>query len=87
MESTVSVGCIVHYVLPAGPSKGSHRPAVVVHLWPSGEYTGTVQLQVFTDSDEHGNYNDRLPQVMWATSVKHDENGEPGTWHWQERDE
>lgn len=90
-----SVGRIVHYVLPlGGRSGGAHRPAMVVRVWGEDEVKagtldpsalGTVQLQVFTDNGPEGEYNDDLPQVMWRTSVPHDESGRPGSWHWPER--
>lgn len=41
-----------------------------------------VQLQVFTDGG-----NDGAPYtsgLYWATSVKHSEDKEPGTWHYIE---
>ena len=28
-----SVGKIVHFVLDSGPSKGQHRPAMIVRVW------------------------------------------------------
>lgn len=85
-----TVGRIVHYVLPGGSrNEGQHRPGIVVHIWSDRmEYGGLVQLQVFTDSDKDGRYNDQLPPVYWATSVKQDEEAKaPGTWHWPEWDE
>jgi hypothetical protein len=76
-------GRIVHYVLNEGPSAGTHRPAIVVHVW--GE-SGTCNLQVFTDSDEGAKYNDELLPVLWATSVAFDDGEKPGhTWHWIEQ--
>lgn len=75
-----SIGRIVHYVLPAG----QHRPAIIVHVWSPGHFMGTSQLQVFCDGDG-GAYNDGLPNVVWRTSVVHDEETKaPGTWHWPE---
>jgi hypothetical protein len=87
-------GRIVHYVLNEGRDKGEHRPAIVVRVWrvfeadmitKSAPENGCCQLQVFTDSDEHGKYNDELSPVMWKTSVIYDESGKPGTWHWIEK--
>ena len=83
----VSVGRIVHYVLKEGPSKGEHRPAIVVRVWDVE--AGICQLQVFTDSDAGANYNDCLPPMMWETSVAHSEPDDLGatpedTWHWPE---
>ena len=82
-------GRIVHYVIESGSGQVHHRPAIVVHVWrePDGKApsNGCCQLQVFTDSDENGKYNDALPPVMWKTSVLFDESGAPGTWHWIEK--
>lgn len=87
-------GRIVHYVLNEGADKGQHRPAIVVRVWrveevndeaPRPPKNGCSNLQVFTDSDEDGKYNDELPPVMWKTSVLYDEAGTPGTWHWIEK--
>lgn len=77
-------GRIVHYVLPDGRHAGEHRPAIVVKVWPGA---GSIQLQVFTDGgDTPPLSNDGLPQVMWKTSVVHNEaEKRPGTWHWPER--
>jgi hypothetical protein len=91
---TPTVGRIVHYVLDSGRSAGDHRPAIIVRVWGEDQVAagtlpesalGTVQLQVFTDSSEDGKFNDELPQVMWKTSVMHDESGQRGSWHWPER--
>jgi len=75
-------GRIVHYVLGEGPMEGEHRPAIVVKVWYPE--TGTCNLQVFCDSDASGSANDKLPPVMWATSVSYDANHAPYTWHWPE---
>jgi len=76
-----TIGRIVHYVLNEGPHKGEHRPAVVV--LPFSETT--LNLQVFTDSNPEGKYNDELPPIMWATSILHDEDTKaPHSWHWPE---
>lgn len=77
-----SVGRIVHYVLKTHRDELVHRPAVIVHVWPDN---GLLQLQVFTDSDHTGTDNDHVANPHWATSVKHDEDGAAGTWHWPER--
>ena len=86
-------GRIVHYVLDEGPSKGEHRPAVVVKVCrdeagaPPGN--GCCNLQVLTDGDGT-NGNDMLPRLLWQTSVLYDapstsSGGAPGTWHWIEK--
>lgn len=87
-------GNVVHFVLSDGPSAGEHRPAIIVRVWrlknEAGEVispsNGLCQLQVFTDSDPGGNFNDRLHPVEWKTSIVYDESGKPGTWHWIERE-
>lgn len=75
----------MHYVLPDGPSQGQHRPAIVVRVW-RGEFPhadGVVQLQVFADGSNDG--PDYASGLYWATSVRYDPSGSPGTWHWPER--
>ncbi len=75
-------GRIVHYVF----QNGDHRPAIVVRVWRNLDGTppddGSVNMQVFTDSDAEAKYNDCLPPVTWKTSVHYDAEGAPGTWHW-----
>jgi hypothetical protein len=83
-------GRMVHYVLaehdesPVRPARnvGEHRPAIIVKVWGP---TGTCNLQVITDSDEHRYSNDQRPPLMWKTSISYDESGKPGTWHWIEK--
>lgn len=86
-------GRMVHYVLPHHPecrSVGQHRPALVVKVWGEGSgyppEEGVINIGVFTDYandyySDHEGYNGHF----WATSVKYDENKEPGTWHWIEQ--
>jgi hypothetical protein len=82
-------GRIVHYVLDDGPCKGQHRPAVVVRVWrvknedgsESPSSNGVCQLQVFTDED-----NDGLPAMVWITSCEYNEDAQPRSWHWIERE-
>lgn len=69
----------MHYVLPDGPGKGQHRPAIVVRNWNASD-AGCVQLQVFTDS-----HNDNLDNVVWVSSALYNREAIPGTWHWPER--
>lgn len=82
-----SVGRIVHFVTDKNHNfrdEGVHRPAIIVHVWAPGHFMGSVQLQVFTDGNGQG-HNDGTPNVIWATSVTHDEDEKkPGTWHWPE---
>ena len=82
-------GRIVHFVLADGRSPGEHRPAIVVKVWRNTDNTppanGCSNLQVFTDSNPEGKYNDELPPIMWATSILHDEDTKaPHSWHWPE---
>lgn len=73
----VQIGDLVLFVL----GNGDVRPAIVVNKW-SAE---TVNLQVLTDSDSEGKYNDKLPPVMWATSVLYNaDKVSPYSWHWKE---
>lgn len=71
-------GRIVHFVAP----NGKHRPAIVVHVW-SVDKPGYVQLQVFTDGSNDGEWG--KPGVVWETSVDYSEEPKPRTWHWIER--
>jgi hypothetical protein len=76
-------GRIVHFVL----DETEHRPAVIVKVW--SPFTGTVNLQVFTDGPNDKSHATHLPEgfesgIAWKTSVLYSENKEPGTWHWIE---
>ena len=81
-------GRIVHVVLDQGHSLGAHRPGIVVNVFRDAEGkpegNGICNIQVFTDSDKDGRFNDALPPVLWMTSVLYSEKKEPGTWHWIE---
>lgn len=87
----LTVGRMVHYVLPSGPSQGEHRPAVIVHVFD--HVNGMVNLQVFIDGlndDPYGTATDPVSGgpaggVVWKTSVGFSEKKELGTWHWIER--
>lgn len=93
-EQKVTVGRIVHFVMPG---EKVHRPAIVVQTWSND----CVQLQVFLDgtnencqeyekTDNPGlapTSADMNNGMMWRTSVTHDETGKrERTWHWPERD-
>lgn len=85
MEPQPTHGRIVHYVLPPEYDIPAHRPAMIVQAWEGP--TQMVNIQVFLDGTndrKQGVSSDKLQ--IWATSVKHDENMTPGTWHWPERD-
>src|SRR5438445_12683125 len=77
-----SIGRIVHFVLPDGPSKGEHRPAIIVRVW-NDTYPG-IQLQVFTDGSNDGEAY--KSGIYWATSVTYADpsENEPRSWHWPE---
>lgn len=76
-------GRIVHFVLPDGPCKGEHRPAIVVKVWDRGGNAGTCNLQVFTDFDNDGSAY--KGGQHWATSVVYSEEPKERTWHWIEK--
>lgn len=88
-EKVPSIGRIVHYVLPTGPSKDQHRPAIIVRVWeseshPNGHPDNLVNLQVFTDGgNDDGPYLGNVP--TWAASVRRDEETfAPRTYHFPE---
>ena len=81
-----SAGRIVLYVAPEGMT----RPALIIgpctEIFPGSAYTREeCQLHVFFDGtndwpfDHSGN---RIALDPWRTSVPHDEDKKPGTWHW-----
>jgi len=80
-------GRIVHFVLPDGPHKGDHRPAIVVKVWRQGDGTpltnGYSNLLVFMDGTNDG---DQFAGCLsWQTSVTFSEAPQPRTWHWIEK--
>ena len=78
-------GRIVHYVLPDGRCEGEHRPAIIVKVWEAHRVQGTVNLQVFTDSQNDYLAGPATHGIMWATSVPYSEEPKPRTWHWIEK--
>ena len=86
MTQQPTEGAIVLYVLNEGPAAGEIRPAIIVRCFrdENGVPVSTVQLQVFTDTDPTGQFNDQLPQVMWKASVNYSEEKNRGTWHFPE---
>ena len=77
----VKVGDIVHFVMPAGPSRGEHRPAIVV----TEPVDNLVNLQVFIDGSNDGYPHTR--STVWMQAVPYSETMEPGTWHEIETEE
>jgi hypothetical protein len=83
----VSVGRIVHYVLPCcsddlrfrSNAMGVHRPAIVLRVTDSG----SVVLSVFLDEhDARGGQ-----EVLRVRCFQDEDEKRPGSWHWPERDE
>jgi hypothetical protein len=77
----ITVGRIVHFVLP----DGQHRPAIVVR---EGTEKG-VNLQVFLDGDTH-EASGIAPHLatVWRHAVRFDSSKlAVGTCHWPEREE
>jgi hypothetical protein len=95
MSQPITIGRIVHYVVPEGRYKGQVRPAICV----STSSATTANFQVFTDGSNDNDWllsgeQETLPdapkpkradRVVWRTSVGYDEAGAPGTWHWPPR--
>ena len=79
-----SIGRIVHYVPEDGPSKGQHRPALIVRVWGDpANPEPYVNLQVLLDGTNDGSL---AGNSVWRTSVQPDQSSEPQprTWHWPE---
>jgi predicted RNA-binding protein with TRAM domain len=80
-------GRVVHFVLPDGPHKGDHRPAIIVKVWRQGDGTppanGYSNLVVFMDGTNDGGQFGGC--IRWETSVTHSDAPEPRTWHWIEK--
>lgn len=85
-------GRIVHYVMPDGRYKGEHRPAIIVKIWGDRKQDPTpcVQLAVFVDgTNDYVNLpiqDGSFMPCVWKTSVVYNEEKEPYTWHFPERD-
>lgn len=85
------IGRIVHYVIPTGPRKGQHRPAVITQVWQPIEHEsapGMSNLTVFRgqadDFPDPVHDPDYTPK--WVGSVLYSAISAPGSWHWPERD-
>jgi hypothetical protein len=86
-QQSVSVGRIVHYVLPMHFKNGGQiRAAIVVRVWSPinhpetpGMSNLTVVLDGENDKDLAGGDDASIGSVV------HDPDGAPGTWHWPAR--
>jgi len=76
----LGIGSDVLYVLDGGPCKGQNRPAKVVQTFGPE----VVNLQVFIDGANDGYHGPA--GLVWQTSIKHDSEKAPGTWHWPEEE-
>lgn len=79
----ISVGRIVHYVLPEGHRRaGEVRPAIAVQVWGPDMANLTVFLDFANDVPEAA-----VP-LLWAPSAHQAKPGEkpqPGEWFWPPR--
>jgi hypothetical protein len=76
-----AIGTIVHFVLP-WEERAVHRPAIVTaSADPFGEI---VNLNVFLDMYDIRNDFGGFHTNVCVQSVRMDESGTPGTWHWPE---
>lgn len=79
-----TVGRIVHYRLPLGPSAGQVRPAIVVRTWDN-DYC--VQLKVFLDE-----VNDHDTSAFVSSAIRADSDAGKGMtdglgcWFWPPRE-
>lgn len=72
---------------------GTDRPLIVTAIFPQEDPTapllnGHVLLDGQNDRDNNPfetPEGDDAPLVVWATSLKRDDNKQVGTWHWPER--
>lgn len=78
MAEIITIGRIVHYVMPVS---FQHRPAIVVHVESIQGIEDSVELLVFTS------WEDQTPDYLSRQGhVPFDERGErPHSWHWPER--
>lgn len=89
MTNTVTIGRIVHYVLPlTARNAGQVRPAIITRVWQQLDYEshpGMSNLRVFLDggNDQDPHANPQYPE--WVGSVCYDADGALGTWHWPPR--
>lgn len=75
-----TAGRIVHYVLPGGPSKGKHRPGMVVDASEQ-----IADLQVSVAPGDRGNWQPGRAGETLFCRASYSEKPRLGTWHWPER--
>lgn len=73
------IGSTVLYTLPAGPSAGQARPAMVTRIMDAK--AGVVSLHVFTDPLYDGQAAADKSGVIFQSSVAKGKDGERGTWN------
>ena len=83
MNPKPTIGRIVIATIMDGRGNLVQRPALIVRTW--GEDTKCVQAQVFTDGQDETNGNDKLPAVVWKSSLAFSEGQELNTWNWPTR--
>ena len=83
----VSIGRVVHYVLP----NGEHRPATVARVWSQPEewnpHSGMCNLVVTLDTPNDYGIMGTAPDkdTVWKGSVYYSDTPQPNTWHRPER--
>ena len=83
----VTIGRTVSFVL----NDGQVRPMIVVRAW-IGDYIngvlffdGSNDARLLPEQAHNPHPNPAGMPYMWMTSVQHDEDRKPGTWHWPAR--
>lgn len=78
----ITVGRVVHYVLPEGKSAGETRAAIVTRVWSQMDdalHPGTVNLQILIDGPNDAGLRD------WVGTVFYSEAPKAGAWSWPAR--
>lgn len=76
MDQSLTIGRIVHYVLPNGHKRGGEDvPAIITRV--HDKFGGCVQLTPFVDIA-----NDEPVAPHECSSVIYSETKGPRTWHW-----
>ena len=76
----LAIGSIVHYVLPAGPHQGAHRPAMVSEILGNSMIVNLVVSKGRVDDFIY----DQQAATILISGVYFDYNKILGTWHWPE---